>query len=155
MWLLILSLANSSFDKWDLSRRSILREKIENSIFDSSFSPPYILLSLIRDDAHKDTKIYHTPSEGKGKRDKRGCHEEDRWEIEEPRFPYESMTTTGATNIRGFSKRTADSARLNENGKSVHRSEKAWRTGRCADINGRERVWIPWRPDHNSQDRWS
>jgi len=46
-------------------------------------SPP------IRDDAHKDTEVYHTPSEGKGgKRDKRGCHEENEWEIEEPGFPY-------------------------------------------------------------------
>jgi len=114
---LILPLADPSSDRWDLSRRSILREKTENPISDPPLPLPYTLLSPIRDNAHKDTEVYHTPSEGKGKRDKRGCHEEDEWEIEEPGFPYGSMTTTGATDIRGFSKRTADSAGLNDSGK--------------------------------------
>lgn len=49
------------------------------------------------------------------------------------------MTTTGATDIRG-SKRIADSAGLNEGGKSVHRSEKAQRTGQYTGINCREHV---------------
>ncbi|KAK3169258.1 hypothetical protein OEA41_008641 [Lepraria neglecta] len=41
----------------------------------------------------------------------------------------EPETTTGATDIRDYSKRTADRARLNEGGEGVHRLEKA----RCAD----------------------
>lgn len=133
---MILPLVDPSFAKWGLSRCSIRREKTENPIFDPPFPLSYTLFSPIHDDAHKDTKAYHTPSEGKGKRDIRGCHKEDEWEIEEPGFPYGFMTTTGAS----FSKRTIDSAGLNEIGKSVHRSQKARRTGRCADIKCRECV---------------
>ena len=112
-----MSLADSSSDEWDLLRRSIRRAKFGNPISDSSFPLSSTLLST-HDDAHKDTKAYHTPSEGKRKRDKRDCHKEDEWEIEEAGLSYESITTTGAIDIRGFSKRPADSAELNESGES-------------------------------------
>ena len=42
------------------------------------------------------------------------------------------MTAMSATDIRDSSKRTADSAGLNEGREGGHRLEKAWRAGQCA-----------------------
>ena len=44
----------------------------------------------------------------------------------------EPVTATGATNVRDSSKRTADSAGLNEGGEGVYRLEKARRAGQFA-----------------------
>jgi len=52
----------------------------------------------------------------------------------------EPETTTGATDIRDSSKRTADSAGLNEGGEGVHRLEKARRAGQWAGPSSRGRV---------------
>jgi len=52
----------------------------------------------------------------------------------------EPETTTGATDIRDSSKRTADSAGLNEGGEGVHRLEKARRAGQCAGPSRCRRV---------------
>jgi hypothetical protein len=113
--------------------RSVLRKKAGDPISNSPFLLPYTLLSPAHDDAHKDTEPYHIPSEGKWKRDQRGkdqrgWYKEDKWETEEPGCPYGSMTTTGATDIRGSSERIADSAGLHEGCETVHRSKKARRT---------------------------
>ncbi len=47
----------------------------------------------------------------------------------------EPVIAMDATDIRGSSKRTADSAGLNKGGEGVHRLEKARRAGQCADIS--------------------
>lgn len=44
----------------------------------------------------------------------------------------EPVTATGATSFRASSKRTADSAGLNEGGEDVHRLEEARRAGQFA-----------------------
>ena len=51
----------------------------------------------------------------------------------------EPVTAMEATDIQGSSKRTADSADLNNDG-GVHRLEKAPRAGQCADTSPYECV---------------
>jgi len=52
----------------------------------------------------------------------------------------EPVTAIGATDIRDSSKRTADSAGLNEGGEDEHRLEKARRAGQCTDPSLYRRV---------------
>lgn len=52
----------------------------------------------------------------------------------------EPVTDTGATDIQDSSKRTADSAGLDEGGEDGHRLKKAQREGQCTGPSPRGRV---------------
>ena len=52
----------------------------------------------------------------------------------------EPVTTIGAIDIRDSSKRTADSAGLNESGESTHRLEKIRCAGECVGLHCHKRV---------------
>ena len=66
----------------------------------------------------------------------------------------EPVTAMDATDIQGSSKRTADTAGLNEDGEVVHRLEKARRPGQCAGTSPlRVRLMTIERRDRDRQDR--
>ena len=66
----------------------------------------------------------------------------------------EPVTAMDATDIQGSSKRTADSAGLNEGGEGLHRLEKARQACQCAGTSPlRVRLMTLERRDRDRQDR--
>ncbi len=136
-------LADSHTDRWRLPRCFILYEKTEDSIFDPPPLPDSPL-SLTRDTktCFKDTRPHHSGG-GKERGDKGASCSTDNiipYSLRSPIAMWspthftnaEPDTTTGATDIRGSSKRTAVTAGLNDGSESVHPLEKARRAGQCA-----------------------
>jgi len=144
-------LADSHTDRWRLLRCFILYEKTEDSISDPPPLPD-TPLSLTHDTqtCFKNTEPHHSGG-GKQQGDKGASCSTDNIIPHSLRSPVamwslthftdaEPETTTGATDIRDSSKRTADSAGLNEGGEGVHRLEKARRAGQCAGPSRCRRV---------------
>lgn len=125
-------LADFTANRGFQSRDPILREKINDSVFDprpppgdTSLSSTFDKQTQSSDGALKGIEPDHS-GEGKEKADKE--HGDN--EISDKR--HEDKTATGAARIRGSSKRTADRAGFNEGGKDVHGLEKARRAGESA-----------------------
>ncbi len=91
------------------------------------------------DGALEDIPPHHSPGKGNEKGCKRDGHKGNEC-VDEAGCADGLMTATGAIGIRDSSKRTADSAGLNEGGESAHRSEKVRRAGECVGFHCRGRV---------------
>lgn len=103
---------------------------------DNRFSPIYDVQTCgSSDGADKGTEPHHTAGGG----EKKG-HKGEVWEDEEARCPDGFVTARGAIGLRNSSKRTADTAGLNEGGESAHTSEKVRCAGECVGLHRRRRV---------------